>query len=71
MEAAQSDTNKRLFAIEQEGRQVYIPDVDTAGIFAAGAISFGGDWLEWKARQAQKKLEQKRHDEMMKRIKYS
>ena len=65
-EMAQGAINKRLFAIEQEGRQVYIPEVDTAGIFAAGAISFGGDWFEWKARKDQKKLEQQRHDEMIK-----
>lgn len=67
-EAAQSDTNKRLFAIEQEGRQVYIPEVDTVGIFAAGAISFGGDWLEWKARKDAKDLAQKRHDEMIRNM---
>ena len=64
-EMAQGDINKRLFAIEQEGRQVYIPEVDTAGIFAAGAISFGGDWLEWKARKDEKELMQKRHTEMI------
>ena len=69
MEAAQSDTNKRLFAIEQEGRQVYIPEVDTAGIFAAGAISFGGDWLEWKSRKDASELAQKRHDEMIRNMK--
>lgn len=65
MEAAQSDTNKRLFAIEQEGRQVYIPEVDTAGIFAAGAISFGGDYFEWKGRKDAKDLAQSRHDDMI------
>ena len=65
MEMAQGAINKRLFAIEQEGRQVYIPEVDTAGIFAAGAISFGGDWLEWKARQDEKELMTKRHNQMM------
>ena len=64
-EMAQGAINKRLFAIEQEGRQVYIPEVDTAGIFAAGAISFGGDWLEWKARKDEKELMQKRHTEMI------
>ena len=64
-EMAQGDINKRLFAIEQEGRQVYIPEVDTAGIFAAGAISFGGDWLEWKARKDAKDLATKRHTEMI------
>ena len=64
-EMAQGDINKRLFAIEQEGRQVYIPEVDTAGIFAAGAISFGGDWLEWKTRKDEKDLATKRHSEMM------
>jgi hypothetical protein len=68
IEAAQSDTNKRLFAIEQEGRQVHIPEVNTAGIFAAGAISFGGDFFEWKARKDAKDLAQKRHDDMMKRM---
>ncbi len=71
MEMAQGAINKRLFAIEQEGRQVYIPEVDTAGIFAAGAISFGGDWLEWKARQDEKELMKKRHEEMMGAIRIS
>ena len=70
-EMAQGDINKRLFAIEQEGRQVYIPEVDTAGIFAAGAISFGGDWLEWKARQDEKELQKKRHKEMIGAMKIS
>ena len=67
-EMAQGAINKRLFAIEQEGRQVHIPEVNTAGIFAAGAISFGGDYFEWKARKDAKTLEQKRLDEMMKRM---
>ena len=66
-ELAQSDQNKRLFAIEQEGRQVYIPEVNTAGIFASGAIEFGGDWLEWKTRQDEKKAQQKRMDELFNR----
>jgi len=65
MEMAQGAINKRLFAIEQEGRQVYIPEVDTSGIFAAGAIAFGGDWLEWKARKDEKELEKKRHTQMI------
>ncbi len=69
-EAANSDTNKRLFAIEQEGRQVYIPEVNTAGIFSAGAISFGGDWLEYQAKKEAKELAQKRHDEMIKAMTY-
>ena len=64
-ELAQSDQNKRLFAIEQEGRQVYIPEVNTAGIFASSAIEFGGDWLEWKTRQDEKKAEQERIDRMI------
>ncbi len=63
-EATQSDTNKRLFAIEQEGRQVYIPEVDTAGIFAAGAIEFGGDWLEWRTRQLEKE-EMKKNQQIL------
>ena len=45
-----------------------ISDIGSAGIFAAGAISFGGDFFEWKARKDAKDLAQKRHDDMMKRM---
>lgn len=66
MEIAQSNINKRLFAHEQEARQAYIPEVDYAGAFASTAISFGGDWFEWKARKDEKDIMKKRHEEMMK-----
>ena len=52
--------------MEQEGRQSYIPEVDTAGIFAASAIEFGGDYLEWKTRKEEKELEQRKIDIMIK-----
>ncbi len=65
-EIAQSNINKRLFNIEQEGRSVFIPEVDTAGIFTAGAIEFGGDWFEWQARKDEKEAEKKRMDLLMK-----
>ena len=65
-EIANSNQNKKLFAMEQEGRQSYIPEVDTAGIFAASAIEFGGDYLEWKTRKEEKELEQRKIDIMIK-----
>tara|TARA_R100001591_G_C4328704_1_gene177508 strand:- start:116 stop:661 length:546 start_codon:yes stop_codon:yes gene_type:complete len=65
-EIANSNQNKKLFAMEQEGRQSYIPEVDTAGIFAASAIEFGGDYLEWKTRKEEKDLKQKEVDIMIK-----
>lgn len=65
-EIAQSNQNKKLFAMEQEGRQAYIPEVNTAGIFAASAIEFGGDYLEWKTRKEEKELQQKQTDMMIK-----
>ena len=61
-EIAQSNQNKKLFAHEQEARQVLIPEVNTAGIFASGAIEFGGDYLEWKRRKEEKELLQERMD---------
>ena len=64
-EIANSQQNKRLFAMEQEGRQAYIPEVNTAGIFATGAIEFGGDYLEWKTRKDEKDLAQKQSDMMI------
>ena len=67
-EIAQSNMNKRLFNIEQEGRQTFIPEVDTVGIFTAGAIEFGGDFFEWKTRKEEKEAEQKRMDIMMRKF---
>ena len=64
-EIANSQQNKRLFAMEQEGRQAYIPEVNTAGIFATGAIEFGGDYLEWKTRKDEKDSKQKQTDMMI------
>ena len=61
-EIAQSNQNKKLFAHEQEARQVLIPEVNTAGIFASGAIEFGGDYLEWKRRKDEKEALQNRMD---------
>ena len=65
-EIANSNQNKKLFAMEQEGRQAFIPEVNTAGIFAASAIEFGGDYLEWKTRKEEKDLKQKEVDIMIK-----
>jgi hypothetical protein len=67
-EIAQSNQNKKLFAIEQEGRQVYIPEVDTVGVFAAGAIEFGGDYMEWQAKKMEKEAEVKRNKALFKRL---
>ena len=54
--------------MEQEGRQTYIPEVNTAGIFAASAIEFGGDYLEWKTRKEEKDLLQKQNDMMIRKF---
>ena len=51
--------------MEQEGRQSYIPEVDTAGIFAASAIEFGGDYLEWKAKKDKKEQDEKNMSNML------
>ena len=67
-EIANSNQNKKLFAMEQEGRQSYIPEVDTAGIFAASAIEFGGDYLEWKTRKEEKDLLQEQNDIMIRKF---
>ena len=67
-EIANSNQNKKLFAMEQEGRQVYIPEVNTAGIFATSAIEFGGDYIEWKTRELEKERKQKETDELYKRL---
>ena len=67
-EINQSNENKKLFALEQEARTPYIPEVDTTGIFAANAIEFGGDYLEWKTRQEEKKFRQQQMDELIKRV---
>ena len=64
-EIAQSNQNKKLFAMEQEGRQVYIPEVNTAGIFATAAIEFGGDYMEWKTRKMEKDAQQKQTDALI------
>ena len=64
-EIAQSNINKKLFGMEQEARTVVIPEVDTFGIFAANAIEFGGDYLEWKAKKDQKDQTEKTITDMM------
>ena len=51
--------------MEQEGRQTYIPEVNTAGIFAASAIEFGGDYMEWKTRKMEKEAQQKQTDALI------
>ena len=68
-EVAQSNQNKKLFALEQEGRSVYIPEVNWGSTFAAGAVEFGGDYVEWWSRKQEKEAERKRNDELFKRLK--
>ena len=65
LEIAQSNQNKKLFAMEQEGRQVIIPEVNTLGIFASAAGTFGNDYLEWKTKQEEKKITQNKSDNMI------
>ena len=66
MEIAQSNQNKKLFAIEQEGRTPIIPEVNTVGIFASHAGVFGSDYLEWKTKKEEKELIQNQTDNMIK-----
>lgn len=67
-EVAQSNANKKLFALEQEGRSVYVPEVDLASSFVAGSIEFGGDYIEWSTRKKEKEAQKKANDRLFQRL---